>query len=276
MISKTMSLSAVFGCWLGLGLALPAFAGHGPSGLPSAKPKEPRPFSLNRDVLRTRGVPATRCEIFMDHVTTTVTYSDGSVSLSHAQVVYTENVPSLNVIRQLVTEVETGQIVSLPAGNPDALTTKYSVEVAEGGPNVVLSQAGPVQLQNDSEYATDLESFIESNCNQVMSPETNYLSGIWGGQGINLTATDKGVSMEFGCGSARIQQNVELDEQGHFEAEGITLPGVMVPVGVDRSKPAHFAGDITGDELTLTVDRGSAASTYHLKFGVVSFFPTCK
>ena len=98
------------------------------------------------------------------------------------------------------------------------------------------------------------------------------LLGTWGIPGADLTASDTGVSVVFGCSTANIPRQVFLDAQGNFELEGTVTPeGGAQPIGGYHPYPAHFSGHVHGDFLDLTISEpnGQPAPVYHFQYGAV-------
>lgn len=82
-------------------------------------------------------------------------------------------------------------------------------------------------------------------------------NGVWGGNGIQLTVTAKGASIDYGCDSGTIDERLRLDSRGRFFARGTHMFGRGGPrqPGDPGPKPreARYEGVRKGDTLELTV-----------------------
>src|SRR5690242_20503159 len=81
-----------------------------------------------------------------------------------------------------------------------------------------------------------------------------YLSGPWGGQGIEIIAEGGISSVKFDCAAGTIDS--ALPTKGPFSAEGTYRPGQGGPVRVGQifvSKRAVYSGTITADQMTLAI-----------------------
>jgi hypothetical protein len=89
------------------------------------------------------------------------------------------------------------------------------------------------------------------------SSQATLPTGIWGGQGIQLTVTDDGARLDYGCDSGTIDGRVQLDSSGKFVARGSHTFGQGGPRGRGDSAvkvhKASFEGTQEGKTLRLTV-----------------------
>ena len=105
------------------------------------------------------------------------------------------------------------------------------------------------------------------------------LLGEWGTAGANLSARSSGILIDMACARADIAGVVAFDRNGHFEADGTyTQEGGAYPVGGFHSLPAHFSGQLKGDELDITIQYGNGdwqPYTYKFRFGQTGHFARC-
>jgi len=89
------------------------------------------------------------------------------------------------------------------------------------------------------------------------SAQATLPTGIWGGQGIQLTVTDDGARVDYGCDSGTIDARVQLDSSGKFTARGTHTFGQGGPRRRDdpavKVHKASFGGIHEGKTLRLTV-----------------------
>ncbi|HKP69118.1 MAG TPA: hypothetical protein VJV05_07535 [Pyrinomonadaceae bacterium] len=82
-------------------------------------------------------------------------------------------------------------------------------------------------------------------------------TGVWGGKGIQLTVTEEGGLIDYGCDSGTIDQRLQTDSHGKFSAKGAHIFGRGGPrrPGDAASKPrdAQYEGVRKEDELEITV-----------------------
>jgi hypothetical protein len=82
-------------------------------------------------------------------------------------------------------------------------------------------------------------------------------TGVWGGKGIQLTVTESGAGIDYGCDSGTIEGRPESDSHGKFFARGTHAFGRGGPrkQGDPAPKPrqAQYGGVRKGDKLELEV-----------------------
>lgn len=98
------------------------------------------------------------------------------------------------------------------------------------------------------------------------------LSGLYGGDRVNATFTDRGARLDFDCAAAEIDGAVRSGPDGSIRASGRYLADHPGPIEGDlaaHSVPAQFSGRLVGDELHLeiTVEGHAAAQTVTLVRG---------
>jgi hypothetical protein len=83
-------------------------------------------------------------------------------------------------------------------------------------------------------------------------------TGVWGGKGIQLTVTEKGADIDYGCDSGTIEGRLKTDARGRFVAIGTHVFGTGGPRNpgdpAPRSRQARYEGVRTGNKLELTVE----------------------
>src|ERR1041384_5514347 len=82
------------------------------------------------------------------------------------------------------------------------------------------------------------------------------ISGLWGGQGISMEATDSGATLDFDCDSGAISEPIVADSAGKFSAKGRFARQRPGPTREDENTegaPATYSGVVDGEKLTLTI-----------------------
>lgn len=82
------------------------------------------------------------------------------------------------------------------------------------------------------------------------------ISGLWGGQGISMEATDSGATLDFDCASGAITEPIVADSAGKFSAKGRFARQRPGPTREDENTegaPATYSGVVDGEKLTLTI-----------------------
>lgn len=104
-----------------------------------------------------------------------------------------------------------------------------------------------------------------SGCGGPAAPQEGPLAiGRWSGGGACLAVTETGCDLVVGCGHGRfVRPTVRSD--GTFDVDG-TYRIEAGPVSIDPAPPAHFAGTLTGSNLTLNVvpSNGSPPASYSM------------
>lgn len=107
-----------------------------------------------------------------------------------------------------------------------------------------------------------------------MDPPTSAdLLGEWGGEHVALTVAAAGATLEYDCASGTIDEPVNPDASGRFEARGTFVPGKGGPAieGEELvSYPALHQGTTDGETMTLRVtrlDTGESVGTFFLALG---------
>ena len=82
------------------------------------------------------------------------------------------------------------------------------------------------------------------------------ISGLWGGQGISMEATDSGATLDFDCASGTITEPILPDSAGKFSVKGRFARQRPGPTREDENndgQPASYSGVVNGENLTLTI-----------------------
>lgn len=111
---------------------------------------------------------------------------------------------------------------------------------------------------------------------------THVAAGTWGGARVRLEVREGGAEIEYDCAHGTIDAPLALDAGGRFEARGTHVregPG-PIRLNVPRvTRPARYAGAVTGDEMTLTVtlsDRAQEVGTFTLTRGSEGQLRKCR
>jgi hypothetical protein len=100
---------------------------------------------------------------------------------------------------------------------------------------------------------------------ETVAPATQItaLLGKWGGQSIELNATDTNVKLTFDCATGEIVKKVNFTNNLLAEEGTFTQFSGNVPINVNnppQAKPVKYEGKLSGNELTLTI-KSSDGST---------------
>jgi hypothetical protein len=82
------------------------------------------------------------------------------------------------------------------------------------------------------------------------------ISGLWGGQGISMEATDSGATLDFDCASGTITEPIVPDSAGKFSVKGRYARQRPGPTREDENtegQPANYSGVVDRENLTLTI-----------------------
>jgi hypothetical protein len=97
-----------------------------------------------------------------------------------------------------------------------------------------------------------------------------------------MTMTDKGATIDYGCDSGTINEELAFDKQGKFSARGTHAFGRGGPrqIGDPAAKPhgAQYEGIRNGDTLELTVllpDLDRKLGPFTLKLGQRAILERC-
>ena len=99
------------------------------------------------------------------------------------------------------------------------------------------------------------------------------LLGEWGGEHIGLMVIAAGATLEYDCASGTIDEPLNPDASGRFEARGTFVPGKGGPAIEGEEPlgyPALHQGTTDGETMTLRVtrlDTGESLGTFVLALG---------
>ena len=97
--------------------------------------------------------------------------------------------------------------------------------------------------------------------------------GTWGGSGILIVVRASTATLSYNCGSGTMNLPADIPDDGRFEATGehVRRGGAAPRSGdVPDRHPAHYAGHVRGDVMTLTVlltDVDQTLGTFELARG---------
>ena len=97
--------------------------------------------------------------------------------------------------------------------------------------------------------------------------------GTWGGSGILIVVKASTATLSYNCGSGTMNVPADIADDGRFEATGehIRRGGAPPrPGDVPDRHPAHYAGRVRGDVMTLSVlltDIDQTLGTFELARG---------
>ena len=99
------------------------------------------------------------------------------------------------------------------------------------------------------------------------------LLGEWGGEHIGLTVIAAGATLEYDCASGTIDEPLNPDASGRFEARGTFVPGKGGPA-IEGEEPVGYPalhqGMTDGETMTLRVtrlDTGESVGVFVLALG---------
>lgn len=113
------------------------------------------------------------------------------------------------------------------------------------------------------------------------SQERTLATGVWGGVGVKMEATEDGATLEFDCAHGTIAGRLAVNENGKVLLKGhfVREHGGPIRQGEDRSGvPATYSGTTEGDTLTLTItldDSKEEIGTYTLTRGKTGRIRKC-
>ena len=120
------------------------------------------------------------------------------------------------------------------------------------------SSGVPTKTLRETSIQVMSAAMISSNdsVNKKRRPQRYIPLGTWGGQHIRMVVTEEGASIEYDCAQGSIVGRLTLDDERKFNAKGSHMregPGPIRLGAPSASRPARFSGQVTGDEMSLTV-----------------------
>jgi len=111
------------------------------------------------------------------------------------------------------------------------------------------------------------------------SPTAPEALGTWGGQEASLVLTTSGGQVAYACGAGTIDSAWTISRAGQFAASGQHFfGGGPVPPQGRPPHPAHYSGQVQGNDLTLTVtltDLNQTLGPFHLVRGGPAVVEQC-
>jgi hypothetical protein len=97
-------------------------------------------------------------------------------------------------------------------------------------------------------------------------------NGLWGGEHVRMTVKDAGAAVEFDCAHGTIDTPLALDDDQHFDAQGVFVREHGGPIRINETEsrePAHYQGSRDGSTLTLRIvlESGKTVGPFTLAFG---------
>lgn len=93
---------------------------------------------------------------------------------------------------------------------------------------------------------------LAAACYSRPSDPIGEITGTWGGDDAGLIATDSSAHVHIGCTLGDTSAPIRADAYNHFDVTG-TYNVDAYPVDRGIIHPARFTGQVSGNELTLTV-----------------------
>ncbi|MEA5462064.1 hypothetical protein VB796_23540 [Arcicella sp. LKC2W] len=106
------------------------------------------------------------------------------------------------------------------------------------------------------------------------------LMGKWGGQGVEILATDTQINFSFDCASGVIEKNVVLVNNQFIERGTYTVFKGNNPINIEPPQPQNvqYQGNLASDVLTLSIksdDGKTQIATYTISKNVVAKIVKC-
>ena len=70
---------------------------------------------------------------------------------------------------------------------------------------------------------------LGSSCSKVSGPSDTVRQGVWGGDGIQMTVTATGASIDYGCDAGTVDEPLTFDLNGRSPFRAPMRSGVGVP-----------------------------------------------
>jgi hypothetical protein len=100
-------------------------------------------------------------------------------------------------------------------------------------------------------------AWIVAGCAGPTGPSEVLTQGVWGGEGIKMTVTATGATIDYGCDVGTIDERLVLDHSEEFSARGTYSFGRGGPSQLGdpplRAHPARYDGMTDGKTMRLTV-----------------------
>jgi hypothetical protein len=89
-------------------------------------------------------------------------------------------------------------------------------------------------------------------------------AGVWGGDHIAMTITESSVHVELDCAHGDVPNPIMIDGRDQFSAAGTFVREHGGPIRVDEppdSHPAMYAGSVSSNSMTLTIQQTDTSQT---------------
>lgn len=102
---------------------------------------------------------------------------------------------------------------------------------------------------------------------------TKVTEGVWGGSHIIMEVHSDSAVITCDCAVGTIDEPIKIDKDGRFAVRGTFTRQRRGSVSSDETPdrhPAHYAGRVDGNSMTLVVtlpNSNETEGTYHLKHG---------
>jgi len=131
-------------------------------------------------------------------------------------------------------------------------------------------------------FGASVACATSSSTTAQVPPGAAIKAGVWGGDRVGVTVTDRGAQVEFDCARGELPGPLKVDAAGRASVDGVFVQerGGPVRVGQDPPRqPAKYDIHLSADAMTLTVTLdGSAAAlgTFSLKHGTAPRLKKCR
>lgn len=99
------------------------------------------------------------------------------------------------------------------------------------------------------------------------APGSHLPFGVWGGDNVEIVATDSATRVRVSCDDGQFEGNITLDTNGRFTANGNWTTDFMAFFYFPQSIPAQVSGRVTGTTLTFAIAAGDSAGTRVISTG---------
>jgi len=156
---------------------------------------------------------------------------------------------------------------------------------AKSSPSENAAQTGTNQrVGSEMNNSSNTGTGNSSNKPERPSPGVSawVASGVWGGEHVRMNVRADGASIEYDCAHGTIDETLELDAEGRFDAKCTHVREGPGPIRVGKlppSRPARYTGRVGGDEMSLTLtltDTSQVVGTYTLTRGSEGFIRKCR
>lgn len=101
-------------------------------------------------------------------------------------------------------------------------------------------------------------------CSPASPGATRVPPGTWGGEHIVLEVASAEARAEFDCAHGTVDEALELDVEGRFDAKGTYVkerPGPQREDEPATGEPARYSGRVRGSTMTLTITLTNTGKT---------------